>query len=179
MRKYGMLFSFITLTVMLMGLFSANAAELEIAQPAPDFSLKDQDGQVHQLADYRGRWVVLYFYPKDDTPGCTTEACQFRDDVLALRQLKVQILGVSLDDSQSHARFAKKYELPFPLLADVDAQVAQQYGALGGFGPLRYAKRHTFIIDPQGAIARIYRKVSPKAHSQQVISDITALTAAR
>jgi len=159
----------------LLGLQAAHAAELAVNDPAPAFTLKDQAGQAHALADYRGHWVVLYFYPKDDTPGCTTEACSFRDDIPRLRALGVQILGVSVDDSESHARFADKYHLPFPLLADTGGQVATAYDSLWSLGPLRFARRNTFIIDPQGRIAKIYRSVKPAGHSREIQSDIEAL----
>lgn len=157
---------------------SAQAADLAIGDPAPVFTLKDQSGQAHALIDYHGRWVVLYFYPKDDTPGCTTEACNFRDDLPALRALGAQILGVSVDDSASHARFAAKFHLPFPLLADTDGAVARTYGALWGFGPLKFARRHTFIIGPDGRIARIYRDVKPAAHSRELLRDLKELQTA-
>ena len=146
---------------------------------APDFSLVDQYGKTRALADYRGSWVVLYFYPKNDTPGCTTEACAFRDDYVALKELGAEILGVSLDSAESHARFTEKYGLPFPLLADADGAVASAYGSLSGIWPLKFAARHTFIIDPDGHIARIYRKVTPKTHSQAVIADLRSLQQAR
>lgn len=175
-----MLFSFRLLMIMVggMGFFEVQADALGIGDAAPAFELKDQEGKAHRLGDYRGRWVVLYFYPKDNTPGCTTEACHFRDDILDLKALDAQVLGVSLDDTASHAAFAKKHGLPFPLLSDPHGEVAQRYGALGGFGPVRYAKRHSFIIDPEGRIAKVYRKVSPKAHSAQVIEDVEALRSA-
>jgi peroxiredoxin Q/BCP len=115
-----------------------------------------------------GRWVVLYFYPKDDTPGCTTEACNFRDDLPAMRALNVQILGISLDDTKSHAAFARKYQLPFPLLADTEGKVARAYDTLWSIGPLRIARRHTFVIDPEGHIAKIYRNVNPASHSREL-----------
>ncbi len=160
-----------------MWFLGANASELEVGDVAPSFELSDQTATVRRLADYRGRWLVLYFYPKDDTPGCTTEACQFRDDILMFRELGVQVLGVSLDDATSHAKFAEKYGLPFPLLADTDGAVAKAYGALTSFGPVRYAKRHTYVIDPQGKVAKVYRKVKPKEHSDQLIADLQALQA--
>src|SRR4030067_352135 len=103
---------------------------------APKFPLLDQEAKTHTLANYRGRWVVLYFYPNDDTPGCTTEACNFRDNLPALRALNVQILGISMDDTKSHARFAEKYRLPFPLLADTEGDVTRAYGALWSMGPI-------------------------------------------
>ncbi len=142
---------------------------------APAFELRDQDGETRRLADYGGRWVVLYFYPKDDTPGCTTEACRFRDEVPRLRELGAQVLGVSVDDRESHAAFAARHHLPFPLLADRDGEVARAYGAYFGLGPLRFAKRHTFLIDPEGRIARIYRKVKPASHTDEVVAAVAEL----
>lgn len=146
-----------------------------IGQPAPDFLLQDQNGTNRGLADFRGRWLVLYFYPKDDTPGCTTEACQFRDDYAGVKQLGAEILGVSIDSRDSHAEFSREYKLPFSLLADVEGRVAKQYGALRGFWPLRFARRHTFLIDPHGKVAKIYRAVDPKTHSREVIADVQSL----
>ncbi len=154
---------------------TVHAADIAIGAPAPAFALKDQDGKVHRSEDYRGRWVVLYFYPKDDTPGCTTEACQFRDDLPRLRELGVQILGVSVDNTESHGKFAAKFQLPFPLLADEDGNVAKSYGALQSLWFIKFAKRHTFIIAPDGTIAQIYRDVKPESHSRQIMDDIKAL----
>lgn len=158
---------------------AAHAQELVAGASAPAFELKDQDGKAHKLGDYRGRWVVLYFYPKDDTPGCTTEACNFRDDLPKLRALGVQILGISVDSSKSHAEFAKKYSLPFPLLADDGGAVAKSYGSLWSLGPVKFAKRHTFVINPEGNIARVYRDVKPEEHSRQVMDDVKALQAGK
>lgn len=166
------------LVALLAGLFGiASASELAVGNPAPSFVLNDQQGQAHRLTDHRGRWVVLYFYPKDDTPGCTAQACGFRDDIAALRAMGVSVIGISLDDEASHKRFAAKYALPFPLLADVRGETAKAYGALWGLGPLRFAKRQTFLIDPAGNIAKIYRRVDPKGHSDRVIADLRALGA--
>jgi peroxiredoxin Q/BCP len=145
--------------------------------PAPDFELQDQHAKTHRLGDYRGRWVVLYFYPKDHTAGCTTEACNFRDHLVTFGALGVQILGVSMDSTESHARFAQTCSLPFPLLADRGGAVAKTYGSLWSFGPIKLAKRHTFVIDPEGKIRRIYRDVKPETHSQRVIEDVKALKA--
>jgi peroxiredoxin Q/BCP len=157
---------------------SHGAAEpVGIGKPAPEFRLLDQHGVTHSLANYRGRWLVIYFYPKDDTPGCTTEACAFRDDVLQLRRMDVGLVGISTDDVESHKEFANKYHLPFSLLSDRDGSVAQSYGSLTRIGPFKFAKRHTFIIGPEGRVERIYRDVNPKTHSQQVIGDLRALQA--
>jgi peroxiredoxin Q/BCP len=154
---------------------TVQAQELAPGAAAPSFELKDQEGKTQRLDDYRGRWVVLYFYPKDDTPGCTTEACNFRDDLPTLRAIGVQIVGISVDDAASHAEFSKKYSLPFPLLVDNDGTVAKAYGSLWSVGPIKFAKRHTFIVDPQGKIARVYRDVKPQEHSRQIIDDVKRL----
>ncbi len=143
---------------------------------APAFALADQAGQVHRLADYQGKWVVLYFYPKDGTPGCTTEACEFRDNIFAFRDLGVVVLGISLDDVGSHAKFAAEQHLPFPLLADSDKKTAQAYGVLSSLaGLVSYSKRETFVIDPKGRIARHYADVDPKTHSKALLADIRQL----
>jgi len=149
----------------------------QAGQPAPGFTLSDQNGKAHALSEYAGRWVVLYFYPKDDTPGCTQEACSFRDDLNALSKMGAQVVGVSVDDTDSHAEFAKKYHLPFPLLADKDGQVAARYGALLNLGLLRFAKRYTFLVDPQGKIAKVYLKVETSRHSKEIIDDLKRLAA--
>lgn len=147
-----------------------------VGQAAPLFSLPDQDGHMRKLADYRGSWVVLYFYPKNDTPGCTKEACSFRDDLFKLEALHAKVLGVSVDSSASHAGFARKYHLPFPLLADSDGKVAASYGALRNLVFMKLAKRHTFLIDPQGNIAQTYFKVDTSRHSQEIIDELQRLT---
>ena len=143
---------------------------------APDFDLLDQNSERHTLSDYSGQWLVLYFYPKDDTPGCTTQACEFRDDIFILKKMGVAVVGVSLDDVGSHREFAEKYSLPFPLLSDAGGEVARRYGALTSFGPVKFAKRQTFIIAPDGEIAKVYRSVRPKEHSDEVIADLRTLT---
>ncbi|MFA6902196.1 MAG: peroxiredoxin [Gallionellaceae bacterium] len=157
----------------------AQAAELpKPGQNAPDFSLPDQHGKLHRLADYSGKWLVLYFYPKDDTPGCTQEACAFRDDLHLLTALGAEVAGISVDDSSSHAEFAKKYNLPFPLLADKGAEVAARYGAQSNFGFFKLAKRYTFLINPQGKISKVYDKVETSRHSKEIIDDLKGLLAA-
>ena len=150
-------------------------ADVTTGYPAPDFALIDQYGKTHKLSAYKGTWVALYFYPKDDTPGCTQEACHFRDDILRIRKLHAVILGVSVDNQASHAKFAEKHGLPFPLLSDGDRQVAQSYNALWSLGPIKVARRHSFIIDPDGKIAKIYRDVDPDKHSEEIIRDLEIL----
>lgn len=161
----------------MMGLFSRRVV-LEIGEAAPDFTLFDQNRKPHALSDYRGRWVVLYFYPRDDTPGCTVEACGFRDAVYTLRDMDVEVLGVSTDSDVSHGKFAEKFGLPFPLLADPGGLAARRYGSLRSLGPLKVAKRHTFLIDAGGRVAKIYREVKPGEHSAQVVGDIRKLRSA-
>jgi peroxiredoxin Q/BCP len=148
---------------------------LQIGNLAPGFKLNDAKGLAHQLSDYAGQYVVLYFYPKDDTPGCTKEACQFRDDLAQLEKLNAKVIGVSVDDSNSHTKFAEKYHLPFPLLADTDGNVAKSYGALNDFFVIKMAKRYTFLIDSKGKIAKIYTNVDTSKHSQQIIDDLKQL----
>jgi len=152
-------------------------ASLEIGAPAPEFELPDQDGQLHSLEDYRDQWVVLYFYPKDETPGCTTQACEFRDNIFAFRKLNAQILGVSLDDVESHKKFSENHGLPFPLLADADGKTADAYGVKTKMMGWTVAKRQTFIVDPRGNIARHYEKVDPDTHAAAVLADLEALGA--
>ncbi|MHC1480828.1 peroxiredoxin [Frateuria aurantia] len=158
--------------------FAATSGEISgpaVGQPAPAFKLEDQAGHWRSLDQYRHGWLVLYFYPKDFTPGCTSEVCTFRDDVAHLRQAGASVVGVSLDGSQSHAQFAAKYHVPFPLLADVGGKVATTYGVLTSRGDVQYARRETFLIDPQGRIAKIYRDVDPQKNSSQVLADLAAL----
>ncbi len=151
----------------------------EQGQPAPDFKLQDQTGEWHTLGDYRGKWLVLYFYPKDFTPGCTTEACAFRDDIFKFRKMQVELVGISLDDVQSHEKFAAEYSLPFPLLADDDGAVAREYGTyLGLGGGVGVARRQTFIITPDGTLARHYPKVDPEIHSAEVLTELESLIGA-
>lgn len=147
---------------------------------APEFRLQDQKGQWHALADYRGKWVVLYFYPKDNTPGCTAQACELRDNIFAFRDAGAVVLGVSVDDVASHKAFAEEYSLPFAILADADKKVATSYGVLTKFlGMMELARRDTFIIDPQGRVARHYMKVDPSNHSAMVLEDLKKLAAAQ
>jgi peroxiredoxin Q/BCP len=142
---------------------------------APAFSLPDQNGKVRNAAEFRGKWLVLYFYPKDDTPGCTEQACTFRDDMHKLTALGAEIVGVSVDDTLSHAAFAKKYSLPFPLLADDKGEVAARYGSIRDLAVVKFAQRNTFLIDPLGKIAKVYLGVNTSKNSQEVIDDLQKL----
>ena len=144
--------------------------------PAPDFTLPDQDGNAVHLAELRGRKVALYFYPKDDTPGCTIEACGFRDSHPSIRATGALVFGVSPDDAQSHQKFIGKFGLPFPLLSDVEHKVAEAYGAWGEKN--NYGKKYmgilrsTFLIDEQGNLQKVWPKVSPQGHDQEVLAAI-------
>jgi len=151
---------------------SARADAPEIGQPAPNFSLPDQNGKIHTLDNFRGKWLALYFYPKDDTPGCTEQACKFRDDLHKLESLGANVVGISVDNTTSHAKFAKKYNLPFPLLADNKAETAAQYNSLLNLGLVKFAKRNTFLIDQNGKIAKIYLSASASRNSIEVIEDL-------
>jgi peroxiredoxin Q/BCP len=166
-----------TLSFLLAG--AALAAEPPaVGSPAPAFKLQDQTGKWHELSDYKGKWVVLYFYPKDNTPGCTTQACEFRDNIFAYRELGAAILGVSVDDVDSHKAFSDQYNLPFPILADHEKKTAAAYGTLTRYvGIAEMARRDTFIIDPEGKVAKHYVKVDPKGHSEAVIADLKQLAA--
>lgn len=149
---------------------------LKIHQKAPTFSLQDQDGTIHILEQYLGKKVLIYFYPKDDTPGCTTEACNFRDNYASLSEAGLVVLGVSKDNVKSHKKFAEKYDLPFPLLADEDTAVCQAYGVWGmkKFMGREYMgiSRMSFLIDEEGKIAKIYEKVKAAEHGEEVKGDI-------
>jgi len=151
------------------------AESISVGQLAPNFKLADQQNKFLQLFDLRGQWVVLYFYPKDQTPGCTKEACNFRDNISGIKAKNAVVLGVSVDDNESHSAFAEKHDLPFKLLSDTDGKIAEQYGALRNLWVTKIAKRHSFIIDPEGKIAKIYRKVSPASHVGEIVSDLDEL----
>lgn len=149
---------------------------IESGITAPDFELPDETGTLRRLSDYRDKTVVLYFYPKDDTPGCTAEACNFRDDYSAYEKAGVEILGVSPDTVKSHVKFKQKYSLPFPLLADKDHKVCELYGvwALKKFMGREYmgVLRTTFLIDAEGQIVRVFENVKPAEHSVDLLSEL-------
>jgi len=150
-----------------------------LGKPAPAFSLNDQDGKKHTLKEYSGQWVVLYFYPKDDTPGCTTEACQFRDGISDYKKRKAAIFGVSPDDEKSHGKFAAKFSLPFPLLADTETKLCQAYGVWkekSMYGKTYMGvERSTFLIAPDGKLAAEWRKVKVDGHDADVLAKIDEL----
>jgi peroxiredoxin Q/BCP len=149
---------------------------VSVGSPAPDFTLVDDGGIPRRLSDYRGQSVILYFYPKDDTPGCTTEACNFRDDYSAYVEAGVTILGVSPDSSKSHAKFKQKFQLPFPLLADEEHLVSEAYGV---WGPKKFMGREylgilrtTFLISPDGKIKKVFANVKPSEHSAEILAEL-------
>jgi peroxiredoxin Q/BCP len=147
---------------------------------ANDFSLPDQNGKTHKLSDYKGGWVVLYFYPRDDTPGCTKEACSFRDNINEFKKNGLTILGVSKDSVESHKKFADKYKLNFTILSDVEKEVIKAYGAWGEksfMGKVfEGTLRNTYLIDPKGNVAKKYEKVNPLIHSGQILKDLDTLS---
>jgi peroxiredoxin Q/BCP len=148
-------------------------SHLKAGDKAPDFTANDQNGQAVSLADFKGKTIILYFYPKDDTPGCTAEACDFRDNYQSLQEQGYQVIGVSTDDEKSHKKFVTKHNLPFPLIADTDQSIVQAYGVWGEKN--MYGKKYmgtmrtTFIIDAEGVISHVISKVDTKASSQPVL----------
>jgi len=145
---------------------------LKVGEKAPDFEVKDQNGKVHRLGDYKGKMIAIYFYPKDMTPGCTVQACDLRDNETALLKKNIHVLGVSADDEKRHAKFVEKYSLPFPLLADTDLKMINAYGV---WGPKKFMgkeydgiHRTTFLIDEKGKIKEIIEKVKTKEHAAQI-----------
>ena len=146
-----------------------------VGSEAPSFKLQDQNGDWHQLSDYHGQWLAVYFYPKDDTPGCTTEACNFRDNIYAFKAIGAAVVGISVDDVDSHKEFSDKYKLPFTILADEDGTTAKSYGVLKDYKLVKLASRQTFLIDPDGKIAKHYDDVDPDEHTDEVLTDIKAL----
>lgn len=149
---------------------------LKLNESAPDFSLPDQDGKLHKLSDYRGKFVLIYFYPKDDTPGCTKEACSFRDNLPQFGNIGTAIIGISTDTVLSHKKFVQKYKLPFTILADTDKKIVKQYGV---WQPKKFMGREflgtvrsTFLVNPKGKIVKMYEKVNPSTHVQEVIKDL-------
>lgn len=151
------------------------ASKPEAGNPAPDFTLKSQDGTPVALKDLRGKWVVLYFYPKDFTSGCTIEAHNFERDIDQYKKLNATIVGVSLDSVDSHKQFCVKEGLNFKLLSDADQVVTKEYDVLSTYGDKQYASRNTFLIDPQGNIAKVFPDVKPQQHSAEVLAAIAEL----
>ena len=148
---------------------------IEIGTPPPDFTLEDQDGNPVPLADLRGKWVVLYFYPKADTPGCTTQACGVRDRGHDYSAANAVVLGVSLDTVEGHKAWCSKDTFSFKLLADPDHKVVDLYGVpVKGMGPIKFANRETFLISPDGKVTKVWEKVDVQVHSEEVLAEIAA-----
>lgn len=162
----------IFITLLLALSFSSVAASPQQGDPAPYFVLADQYGEQHALSDYSDKWLVVFFYPKADTPGCTTEACNFRDNIYAIRATGAEVVGISVDSVADQKKFSDKYKLPFTLLSDSDGKVCDAYGVLRNYGVMEVASRQTFLIAPDGSIAKHYATVSPETHTQDVIADL-------
>lgn len=145
---------------------------LSIGDTAPDFTVKDTNGNTVKLSDYAGKTVVLYFYPKDDTPGCTKEACSFRDNYQQYLSKGITVFGVSLDDEASHQAFTSKFNLPFPLLADTDGTIARSYDVLGDYNGTPYAQRVTYIIGEDGKISQVYTTVNTETHAIDILTAV-------
>ena len=160
----------LVLAVVFVTVHAADQTLPTVGQVAPGFTLPSQDGSQISLASYRGKWVVLYFYPKDMTTGCTIEAHNFQRDLPQYEARNAVILGVSMDTPDSHKQFCTKEGLTFRLLADPEHKVVDAYGSLGHFGPMTIANRNTFLIDPTGKIAQVWTKVDPSHHSEEVLA---------
>lgn len=149
-------------------------------QQAPDFTLPDQDGVEHTLSSYKGKWVLLYFYPKDNTPGCTIEACTIRDQFKDFKKIDAVVLGVSTDSVKSHKKFADGFNLPFTLLADENKEVVGKYGVFGEKKMMGRTymgvRRSSFLISPAGKVAKVYEKVKPEKHADEVLADLAQLS---
>ena len=159
--------------IILMGItmLSGSDTTLSVGDDAPDFTLQDENSKAHTLSDYRGQRVVVYFYPKDDTPGCIKEACNFRDRFAGFENEKIKVFGISYDTPESHQRFKEKYDLPFTLLSDRDKKVAKTYGTDRPLVP----KRMTFLVDEKGLIIKVYQKVSVTTHGEDILKFFSSL----
>lgn len=175
MKTKRLLFAMLAAMFCTISLTSAAGDAPAVGGAAPDFRLQDQNGEWHELADYRGGWVAVYFYPRDDTPGCTTEACNFRDNIYAFKAIGASVVGISVDDVESHREFASKYKLPFTILADETGATAEAYGVLRDWKLMKIASRQSFLVNPEGAIAKHYEDVDPETHTQDVLADLEAL----
>ncbi len=172
MKKYIVAVLVLIATAFAVALTMADSESPAVGSEAPAFNLQDQHGKWHSLEDYRGKWLALYFYPKNDTPGCTTEACNFRDSSFAYKAIGAEVIGVSVDDIKSHKEFASKYELPFTLLSDPEGETCSEYGVLKDYKLMQMADRQSFIIDPDGKIAKHYAEVDPDVHADEVLADL-------
>ena len=151
---------------------TASAHAATVGEPAPAFELADQYGDTHSLEDFRGNWLVVFFYPKADTPGCTTEACNFRDNIYAIRGAGAEVVGISVDSVEVQKKFSDKYKLPFTILSDTGGETSDDYGVLRSFGSMEVANRESFLVNPEGIVVKHYKEVSPDSHTQDVIADL-------
>jgi peroxiredoxin Q/BCP len=168
----------ILLTLLISTLISFLAVASEtpaVGESAPGFRLQDQNGEWHDLQDYQGIWLAVYFYPKDQTPGCTTEACNFRDNIFAFKAIGAEVVGISLDDVESHKEFSDKYKLPFVILADNGGAIADSYGVLRDYKLIQIASRQSFLVNPEGVIVKHYEDVDPEKHTQEVLADLETM----
>ncbi len=156
---------FFTLSVIMLGFLWGKSMPISVGEPAPEFSLSDENGKMHSLSQYRGQKIVVYFYPKDDTPGCTKEACGIRDEFSSFEDNQIVVFGVSYDNASSHRKFKKKFDIPFHLLSDEDKSVSKLYGADGTFFP----SRKTYLIDEDGKLLKIYDKVNVLNHAEDIL----------
>ncbi len=175
MKKYVLIFAVLILSAVAVKPFNPPAEVPAVGAPAPSFKLMTNEGKIASLANFKGKWVVLYFYPKDFTGGCTLEARNFQRDLAKYKALKAVILGVSIDTAESHKSFCAKEGLNFKLLSDTDAAVSAQYGSVQEYQGAKYSARNTFIIDPKGKIARVFVNVGPKGHSDEVLAALAEL----
>jgi peroxiredoxin Q/BCP len=161
----------ISILSLIIGITMASNTELKVGDQAPDFTLLDQNEKEHTLSEYIGEYIVVYFYPKDDTPGCTKEACSIRDNIALFEESGIWVFGLSFDSPKSHKKFAEKHNLPFTLLSDSDKSVAKLYNSNG----LLMAKRNTFLIDKDGKIFKIYKNVDVTIHTENILKDFSNL----
>jgi peroxiredoxin Q/BCP len=175
MRKHIFLFALLVVALVGVSALGLTGEVPTVGAAAPAFKLTTNEGKEASLSDFKGKWVVLYFYPKDFTSGCTLEAHNFQRDLAKYEQANAVILGVSVDTAESHKSFCAKEGLSFKLLADVDAKVSENYGSTMDYEGKKYSARNTFIIDPTGKIAKVFIKVSPAGHSEEVLAALAAL----
>jgi peroxiredoxin Q/BCP len=175
MTKYALILAFAIVSVLACNRVGAVADMPAVGAAAPGFNLTTNEGKQVSLNDFKGKWVVLYFYPKDFTSGCTLEARNFQRDIAKYEAANAVILGVSVDTAESHKEFCAKEGLNFKLLSDSDAKVSEQYGSIMEYNGAKYSARNTFIIDPQGKVAKVFDKVKPGGHSEEVLAALATL----
>ncbi|MDX1626357.1 MAG: peroxiredoxin [Wenzhouxiangellaceae bacterium] len=169
---------FIAALLVSAALAAPSFAEVTEGDPAPAFSLPDQYGEVHALEDFEGRWLVVFFYPKAGTPGCTTEACSFRDNIYALRGAGAEVVGISMDSIDEQKAFSDEYRLPYAILSDEDGTVSEAFGVRRSFGGADIANRESFLVGPDGVIVKHYARVDPDTHVAEVVADLEQRTGA-